>query len=231
MPKTSEAARVGGLNLFFRARPAKAYNRGREMSLPGEKFSLSVADYLAGERDGAVRHEYVSGQAYAMAGASARHNRVALNIAGRLNDHLAGDECEAFMADMKVRVAPDLFYYPDVVVTCDPPGGDPYFRAEPRLVVEVLSPTTERTDRHEKLAAYKNCPAVQEYALVSQERMMVELHRRGGGEWRTEIFTKPEQECAFGSVGLTLRLADIYRNVRFDERAETQENDSDGGRN
>ena len=190
------------------------------MSLPSERFSLGVADYLAGERDAPVRHEYVSGQAYAMAGASARHNRIALNIGGRLNDHLDGDECEAFVSGMKVRVAPDLFYYPDVVVTCDPPGGDPYFRTEPRLVVEVLSPTTERTDRHEKLAAYRSCPTVQEYALVSQERMMVELHRRTGDEWRAEILTGPDEECAFASVGLTLRLGDIYRNVRFDEALE-----------
>jgi Uma2 family endonuclease len=190
------------------------------MSLRNERFTLSVADYLAGERDAAVRHEYVSGQAYAMAGASARHNRIALNIGGRLNDHLDGGECEAFVSDMKVRVAPDLFYYPDVIVTCDPPGGDPYFRTQPRLVVEVLSPTTERADRREKLAAYRNCPTVREYALVSQERMMVELHRRTGDEWQTEILTNPDEECALASVGLTLRLRDIYRNVRFDEAAE-----------
>ncbi len=190
------------------------------MSLPREKFSLSVADYLAGERAAAVRHEYVSGQAYAMAGASARHNRIALNIAGRLNDHLSGDECEAFMADMKVRVSPELFYYPDVVVTCDAPGGDPYFRTEPRLVVEVLAPTTERVDRHEKLAAYKACPSVREYALVSQDTTAVELHRRTADGWRTEIFTEPGDSCAFESVGLALSLADIYRNARFDEPAE-----------
>ncbi|OLE51576.1 MAG: hypothetical protein AUG51_22620 [Acidobacteria bacterium 13_1_20CM_3_53_8] len=190
------------------------------MSLPSERFILSVADYLTGERDGAVRHEYVSGQAYAMAGASARHNRIALNIAARLNSHLADDDCEAFMADMKIRVAPDLFYYPDVVVTCDKPGSDPYFRTEPRLIIEVLSPTTERIDRHEKLAAYKNCPSVQEYALISQEGMMVELHRRTVGEWQAEIFTEANDQCAFESVGLTMSLGDIYRNVRFDERAE-----------
>jgi Uma2 family endonuclease len=180
-----------------------------------------VADYLAGERGAAVRHEYVSGQAYAMAGASARHNRIAGNIFARLNEHLDGEECEPFISDMKVRVSPELFYYPDVVVTCDVPGGDPYFRTEPRLVVEVLSPTTERTDRHEKLAAYKACPSVREYALVSQDALAVELHRRVGDGWRTEVFTEPGDRCAFESVGLALALADIYRNVRFDEAAET----------
>lgn len=196
------------------------------MSLPKERLSLSVAEYLAGENDGVVRHEYVGGHVYAMAGASmgngasARHNRIAGNIFSRLNDHLDGEECEPFISDMKIRVAPDLFYYPDVVVTCDPPGSDAYFRTAPRLIIEVLSPTTERTDRHEKLAAYKNCASVQEYALCSQQGMMIELHRRGpDNEWQTHIFAEAEDLCAFESIGLTLSLTDIYRNVRFDEAA------------
>lgn len=189
------------------------------MSLSKERLRLSVAEYLEGERDGALRHEYVCGQAYAMAGASARHNRIAGNIYTRLDQHLDGDECEPFISDVKVRVAPDLFYYPDVLVTCDAPGGDPYFRTEPRLVVEVLSPTTERTDRHEKLAAYKNCPSVREYALVSRDRMLVELHRKDSEGWQTEVFTAGEERCAFESVGLALTLADIYRNVRFEDEA------------
>jgi Uma2 family endonuclease len=189
------------------------------MRLPKERFSLSVAEYLEGERDAAVRHEYVAGRAYAMAGASARHNRIAGNIFARLNELLDGAECEPFISDMKVSVAPVLYYYPDVVVTCDPPGGDPYVRTEPRLVVEVLSPSTERADRHEKLAAYKNCPSVREYALVSQDRMLIELHRRVVDSWQTELLTEPAERCAFGSVGLTLTLADVYRNVRFDEPA------------
>ena len=168
-----------------------------------------------------MRHEYVDGQAYAMAGASDRHNRIALNVASRLNDHLDGDECEAFMADMKISVAPDLFYYPDVVVTRDPPDADAYYRTRPRLIIEVLSPTTERTDRHEKLSAYKTCETVQEYALISQEGMMIELHRRtDDNEWQTHIFTEAADLCAFESIGLTMSLGDIYRNARFDEEVE-----------
>jgi Uma2 family endonuclease len=78
---------------------------------------LSVTDYLAGERDVNVRHEYVDGQVYAMAGASDRHNRIAGNFFTRLSLHLDGDECEPFMSDMKIKVDPALYYYPDVVVT------------------------------------------------------------------------------------------------------------------
>lgn len=188
------------------------------MSLRKPKSFIIVDDYLAGERDAEVRHEYVQGQVYAMAGASDRHNRIALNMASRFNDHLANDPCETFMADMKVKVAEDLYYYPDVVVTCDPPGGDPYFRTQPRLIVEVISPSTARTDRHEKLIAYRGLSMLQEYVLVMQDEMLIEIHRRqSDGQWDIETFTQPEEVVHFASVGCSLALADIYRNVRWGE--------------
>src|SRR5438477_13200123 len=96
--------------------------------MSGEKpqFYTIVAEYLASEKDSTVRHEYVDGQMYAMAGASDRHNRIALNLASRLNDHLNGGPCEVFIADMKVSVDSVVYYYLYVVVTCYLPGSDPY---------------------------------------------------------------------------------------------------------
>ena len=183
---------------------------------------MSVAEYLAGERDSDVRHEYVDGQVYAMAGASDRHNRIALNIASRPNEHLVNDECEAFVSDMKIKVEEALYYYPDVVVTCDPPGGDAYFRTQPRLIVEVTSPSTERVDRHEKLHAYRRIESLQEYVLVSQDAPPIEVHRCGAHvEWSREVLTEPLEQLALASVGLTLSLSDVSRNVRFDEAGET----------
>lgn len=184
---------------------------------------LSVEDYLADERDADVRHEYVDGQVYAMPGASDRHNRIAGNIFSRLNSHLDGTECEPFISDMKVKVDEALYYYPDVVVTCDQPGGDRYFRTEPRLIVEVLSPTTERIDRTEKLHAYQRVESLQEYVLVAQDRMAVELHRRGAdGTWTREVYAQPEEQFTLASVGLPLTLSDVYRNVRFDEAGDVE---------
>jgi Uma2 family endonuclease len=181
---------------------------------------ISVAEYLTSERDSPVRHEYVNGQVYAMAGASDRHNRIALNLASRLNDHLNGGPCEVFIADIKVMVDPVVYYYPDVVVTCDPPGGDPYVRTQPHLIIEVVSPSTERTDRHEKLFAYQRVPSLQEYVLVLQDRMQVEVYRcQRAGEWTREILAPPEDPVHFASVGFTLRVSDIYRNVRWSESA------------
>lgn len=186
------------------------------------KPHLSVADYLAGERNVDVRHEYVDGQVYALAGASDRHNRITLNIASRLNDHLVDDECEAFMSDMKIRVSPALYYYPDVVVTCDAPGGDAYYRVEPRLIVEVMSPSTERVDRIEKRHAYRRVESLREYVLVAQDAPFVELHRRGAdGTWTIEAFSDLAEQLTLASVDLALDLSDVYRNVRFDDAGAT----------
>jgi Uma2 family endonuclease len=186
------------------------------MSGQKPRFYISVAEYLAGEKDSSVGHEYVDGQMYAMAGASDRHNRIALNLASRLNDHLNGGPCEVFIADMKVIVDPVVDYYPDIVVTCDPPGSDPYVRTQPHLIIEVVSPSTERIDRHEKFFAYRRVPSVQEDVLVLQDRMQVEVYRRQSeDEWSRDLFVQPEEHVHFASVGFTLSVGDIYRNVRW----------------
>ncbi|MEO6393775.1 MAG: Uma2 family endonuclease [Pyrinomonadaceae bacterium] len=173
---------------------------------------------MEGERDAQVRHEYVDGQVYAMSGSTARHNRIAGNIFSRFHSHLVNGLCEAFISDVKLLVAPNIFYYPDVMVPCDPPGGDPYFKTDPVLIVEVLSPSTARTDRHEKLAAYLGIGSLQEYLVVAQDQSRIELHRRTGeGGWLTELYQQPEEQIALNSIGLSLSVADIYRNVGFDE--------------
>jgi Uma2 family endonuclease len=187
------------------------------MSLQKPQSYISLAEYLEQEKDSPVRHEYVDGQIYAMAGASARHNRIALNLASRLNDQLNDGPCEVFISDMKVSADPVVYYYPDVVVTCDPPGGDPYVRTQPHLLMEVVSPSTERIDRHEKFLAYRRVPSLQEYVLVLQDRMQVEVYRRQGEEWPREMFTQPEDRVHFASVGLTVSVSEIYRNVRWSE--------------
>jgi Uma2 family endonuclease len=190
------------------------------MSRRKPKIQVTVAEYLWGERESTVRHEYVGGEVYAMAGASDRHNRIALNIASRLNDHMAGGPCEVFISDMKIRVAPEVFYYPDVVVTCDAVGADAYFRTEPRLIVEVISPTTERIDRHEKMTAYKAVASLQEYLLVSQDEMRVEVHRRTGTEWEVSAYTGAQEQLRLESAALSVSVADIYRHVRLPEETE-----------
>src|SRR5687768_17178933 len=116
---------------------------------------ITPDEYLEGERSSPVRHEYVAGRVFAMAGASDDHNRIAGSLFGEIYSHLRGKRCEAFTNDMKVRLPEsDAFYYPDVLVACDPSDNNRYFRERPSHIFEVISPETERVDRREKMLAY-----------------------------------------------------------------------------
>lgn len=180
---------------------------------------ISIADYLEGEKDSPVRHEYIDGFVYAMAGASDRHNRLSGNIYNRLDNHLDEDPCEPFIADMKVWANEKVFYYPDVVVACDGPNADPYYRKQPRLIVEVTSPSTEQIDRTEKLSAYKQIKSLKEYLIVSQDTIRIDVYRRMRGDrWQWEVLTELKEELRLDSVGLTLSVEQIYRRVKFPKR-------------
>jgi Uma2 family endonuclease len=179
---------------------------------------ISVQDYLAGEENSPIRHEYLGGQIFAMSGGSEQHNRIALNIASFLRFHLRGSGCKTFIADMKVNIAiakntADIFYYPDVMVTCDPQDTEKYYKKRPCLIVEILSPSTETLDRREKRLNYQNLPSLQEYVLVSQEEMKVEVYRpNDAGNWSGSVLGK-DDILELKSVGLTLTMADIYDEV------------------
>ena len=189
------------------------------MSVSRKVQRLSVAEYLQGEKDNPVRHEYIDGEIYAMAGASDRHNRIAGNFYNRLDDHLGDGPCEPFISDMKVCVSDTVFYYPDVVVACDGPGADAYYRRQPRLIIEVSSPSTEGIDRSEKLLAYKQVKSLKEYVIVSQDRVNIEVFRRGRGDrWSWEVLTTLEDELRLESVGFALTVGQVYRRVKLPRR-------------
>lgn len=177
----------------------------------------SEADYLAAEEMAPVRHEYVAGEVFAMAGASKAHGTLALNAAIRLRQHLRGKPCGVWMADMKVRVAADsAYYYPDVVVTCNrldlgPDAPKNYLEA-PKLVLEVLSDSTESVDRREKLLSYRRLPSLEEYVLVDQNQQWVEVYRRVNGIWTQEVHG-PNETVHLVSVDLHLPMADLYADV------------------
>ena len=147
--------------------------------------SLTIDEYLTLEGSATVRHEYVGGEIFAMVGATKRHNRIMGNIYGRLWGTARGGPCRVYSESVKLRVADDVIYYPDVMVACGPEGEDPLIEDDPCLVVEVVSPSTETTDRREKLAAYKRMPGLRAYLIVSQARRWVESHFRSeDGVWR-----------------------------------------------
>lgn len=188
------------------------------MGVPKLKAKISVEDYLEGEQISRVKHEYVGGEVYAMAGASDSHFRISFNVAKLLDEHLKAGTCETFTFDMKLRVSPDTFYYPDVFVSCDEAPESAFYREKPVLVIEVVSLSTRQIDRREKLKAYQNIPSVQEYVLIEQDKMHIELHRRRpDGSWITYFYDRSDLDVdiEFTSVDLKTNLEAIYERVKF----------------
>ncbi len=178
---------------------------------------IAVADYLAGEPYSDIRHEYINGVVYAMAGESKAHNTVALNIATLLRNHLRGSPCRAYMENVKVQVQraqSEAYYYPDIQVVCGESAANPYYETAPVLIIEVLSPSTERYDRADKFYAYRQLDSLQEYVLIAQDTQRVEIYRRPK-QWEWELYTGTEAACYLASVGLNLSLAAIYEEVSF----------------
>jgi len=187
------------------------------MGIPDEQDFLTVDEYLEGEPRSEVRHEYIGGQVYAMSGGSEAHNILTGNLYTAIRQHLRGRPCKVFMADMKLRLniaQDDIFYYPDVMVTCDPADDAKYFKTEPSVLVEVLSPGTERVDRREKFLSYQRLPSLREYVLVDQEKQAVTCFRRDE-DWRPEHLSGGGR-LSLPSIDFAVDVAAIYEDVSFE---------------
>lgn len=191
------------------------------MGLPKLKTKISVKDYLENEKRSLIKHEYVEGEIFAKAGTSDMHNFITGDIYAALLIHLRDSKCQPFIGDIKVQVRQNVYYYPDVLVSCEESPENPHFRNNPILVVEVTSKSTDRIDRREKVFLYQQIPSLQEYIVVDQYRMEVQVHRRQpNGGWITYFFDEPDDIVKFESVKLTLPITEIYRRVRFEKNAE-----------
>lgn len=171
---------------------------------------LTEAEYLASEPDSEIKREYIDGQVYAMAGAGYNHNCIAANILRRFGNHLEGTPCATFMADIKVRLGRD-YVYPDVLVDCSKMAGDDLFSSAPVIIVEVLSRSTRKTDTTTKLIRYINLPSLQEYVLIEPDIVSVQVLRRAN-HWLSEYYFLGD-DVTFTSIGLTLKVEDIYDRV------------------
>ena len=170
---------------------------------------MSEEEYLAGEKIAVLKHEYVDGHIYAMAGAHSNHNVLSGNVHGEFRNHLKGKPCRAYMSDMKVRIANgSKYYYPDVLVNCPPVNG--YFTETP-IIVEVLSNSTRRIDETEKRLAYMQIETLEEYVLIAQDFVQIEVIRKSEG-WKSAKYFLGD-EVIFTSIGLTLSVEEIYDGV------------------
>lgn len=179
------------------------------------RAKLSYDDYLALERDSDQKHEYLDGFARAMAGGTIEHARLTSSCDGLLREALRGRPCATFSADAKIRIeATNRTTYADVSVVCgklERSSVDPEAIANPVVIVEVLSPSTEAYDRGEKFRHYRRLPSLREYVLVSQERALVEVWRREGDAWRP-IDHGPGEGVRLDSIDVTVAVDELYAN-------------------
>ena len=176
---------------------------------------VTVADYLAAEVASDVRHEYVGGLVYAMAGETLTHNQIAGNLYLALRRHLKGKPCRVFMSDIRVNFDlrnDEYYYYPDIVVTCDKRDTHERFVHYPRLIIEVLSESTERVDKREKFFAYTSIASLEEYVLVAQVRKEVTRFRRALN-WKPETISGAKAKLSLESLRVTVPLSAIYEGV------------------
>ncbi len=183
---------------------------------------LTPEQYLEIERAAQFRSEYYNGRMYAMSGGTVPHATIIGNLSRELGNALKKRPCLVVTSDLRVRVAPDgLYTYPDIAVVCGEPkllDGRKDTLLNPALIVEVLSPSTEMSDRGFKFAQYRTVESLEEYALVSQTEPRVEVFRRQpGGHWLLSEFVGLEATCHFDSVNASVPLSEIYDKVGFEE--------------
>jgi Uma2 family endonuclease len=185
------------------------------MLSPRAPSFISIADYLQDELSRATKHEYLEGQIYAMAGASKNHQRIISNMVRAFGQHLRHTPCDTFASDIKVRVGDLAFFYPDVIVACQDDTEDSYYTEKPVIIVEVLSKSTRRKDETTKRRLYQTLPSLQEYVLIEQDIVDVEVCRRGQG-WLPEHYFMGD-EVTFAAIDLTLSVNEIYERVVNDD--------------
>ncbi len=175
---------------------------------------MTLKDFLAWEDKQQERHEFYMGEIFAMVGGRRAHGRVVVNLLSGFHQQLMGSPCQVFGETMKLEVADDTVFYPDLFVTCDKAdlSTDIVFRA-PTLVIEVLSPSTQGYDRSQKFAVYRRIPSLQEYVLIDPDTRRVESFRRGAdGLWTLHDMSDGDALDA-ASVGVSLSLANVFHGT------------------
>ncbi len=191
------------------------------MALPQSKIYYTPEQYLAMEREAEFRHEYIDGYVFAMAGESFAHGRIKMDTASALNIQLKGKTCEVFTSDTKVRT-PDIrvFGYPDILVVCGQPIHHDHYQdvlLNPKVIIEVLSPSTEAYDRGSKFASYRKLEALTDYILISQDQYRIEHYvRQTNNFWLMSEETDLSKSLIIESIGCELSLSEVYARVKIE---------------
>lgn len=189
---------------------------------PSQSRYMTVEEWHKLEERSKMKHEYIDGQIYAMSGGSLAHSEIAINAVMALRNALRGRSCRVYNSDAAARVSAAHFLYPDATVTCDPrdhPSKDLRAIQAPRVIVEVLSNSTEVYDRGEKFGYYRECPTVQEYVLVSTRRQLVEVYHRTEQDWILHAYG-PSDELQLTSIDVHFSVAMLYELTDVPEIVE-----------
>lgn len=180
---------------------------------------VSIAGYLAGQETSGQKHEYIGGVVHATAGATNRHNKIALNSLLSIGGRLRGKARQPCNSDVKVRIEfPDhtRFYYPDAIVVCNSNPDTDHFQDQPVVIIEVLSDSTRRPDQEEKRDAYLTLASLKVLMFVESDRPVVTLHRRKPeGGFAIEYHLGLEATIFLSETGAALALADLYERAEF----------------
>jgi Uma2 family endonuclease len=180
-----------------------------------EPVYMTEAEYLNFEENSPTRHEYIDGYVYAMCAPSTAHGRIVSRLTTSLANRLGDGPCEAYSAGLKLSsdtASNSNYFYPDVMVRCDRAGWGDQWTIDPRLIIEVLSPSTQDIDRREKAGTYRKIPGMEEYVIAAQSSAQLTIFRRSEG-WVAEIVNGPEAVAEFRSLGVSIPLAEIYQGV------------------
>ncbi len=176
---------------------------------------ISREEYLEIERQSPIRHEYRRGLVYAMSGGTDNHDRIAFNLLKAIDNHFGdSSDCRFHSGNVKVNYQAEFYYYPDAFVTCDPRDrADRYIKRYPKLIAEVLSPSTQAFDEGEKFSDYQLIQSLEEYVLISQESQRVECRRRiSENSWEIVIYETGDQ-IVLKSISLEFAITDLYRGL------------------
>lgn len=179
---------------------------------------MSVEEYLELDRNSPdARYEFIDGAVTLLAGGTTNHSRISINVVSLLLAALRGKPCQVFNSDLRVSISKTRYVLPDASVSCDPHDleGESDIIYAPRVIVEVLSPSTEAADRGKKFRYYQSCPSMQEYVLISTQEQAVDLYRRATNNlWTLHPFG-PGDEVALKSIDVSIPLEALYENVTF----------------
>jgi Uma2 family endonuclease len=186
------------------------------VAIPASSALMTVEEFLEAEKHFDVRHEYLGGMVYAMAGASTPHNEIAVNLIVSLGTRLRGKPCKPFRSDMKVklnRAGTPYFYYPDAMIVCNRAGLGASWCEQPTVLFEIVSESTRSIDEREKHSAYLSIPGLAAYVLIEQSEQRVVIEHRCEIGWNREVIAGPDAIVKLAAVDVEFPLAELYERV------------------